>query len=69
MQKGKCPYANRQASSTSIRCSVLREKNAKWDFCLHQYFCRVSGKYELKPEASICEMSNEKELNEKNGSY
>lgn len=48
-----CPYAERRATS-SIHCAALRERKSKWDFCLHQYFCRVTGKYEHKDEAKAC---------------
>ena len=51
-----CENADRAASDKSIRCAALREQGAKWDFCLHQYFCRVSGKYEITDAAADCKM-------------
>lgn len=58
MKRGQCPYANRQASASALRCSALRGEDAKWDFCTHQYFCRVSGKYELRSDAVGCGIKN-----------
>lgn len=46
----KCPYADRAQSASGIRCSALRERNAKWDFCILQYFCRASGTYKIRSE-------------------
>lgn len=51
-----CEYADRQASEKSIRCAALREQGAKWDFCLHQYFCRMSGRYEITDAAADCKI-------------
>ena len=54
-----CPYADRQASPNSIHCSILRGNGAKWDFCINQRFCRVSGNYELTG-ASDCRVAKSK---------
>lgn len=43
-----CPYADKCVSARSIHCEILRRRGAKWDFCIRQEFCRVSGQYEIK---------------------
>jgi hypothetical protein len=47
-----CENANGTASDSSIRCAAL--KGQKWDFCIHQYFCRDKGKYVLSDSAAQC---------------
>ena len=47
-----CKFADRVTSDKSIRCSEL--KGQKWDFCIHQYFCREEGKYVLNNDAGGC---------------
>lgn len=55
-----CPYAQRGGAGQSVRCTALREKNLKWDFCVHQYYCRQSGQYELSKDAACCKHAQEK---------
>lgn len=47
-----CENANGTASDSSIRCAAI--KGQKWDFCIHQYFCRDKGKYVLSDSAAQC---------------
>lgn len=60
-KKGRCKYADRQASGNALHCTILKEENKKWDFCVCQYFCRVSGKYELNESANFCKVKKEAE--------
>lgn len=55
-----CPCANAGTSDRSIRCTELKDK--KWDFCIHQYFCREKGKYLLNNDAANCKLKREKEV-------
>ena len=55
----ECPCANRTTSDNSIRCSALAGR--KWDFCIHQYFCRDKGKYALNKDAANCNLRTHKE--------
>ena len=57
----KCQYADRNASHNSIHCSLLRKSGAKWDFCVNQRFCRVSGNYELTDGAGKCRIAIKEE--------
>ena len=56
----ECPCANRQTSDQSIKCSALAGR--KWDFCIHQYFCRDKGKYTLNKDAANCNLRTKKEV-------
>lgn len=56
--KGNCEYADRSASANSIHCAKLRKRGAKWDYCVCQSFCRVSGKYELTEKTATCKMKD-----------
>lgn len=56
-----CEHADRAAHDKSIRCAALREQKAKWDFCIHQYFCRNSGRYEISDDAAKCTLKNKTE--------
>ena len=51
----ECPNATR-VGDQSIRCSRLREDGAKWDLCIHQYFCRDKGKYDFSKDAAQCKI-------------
>lgn len=57
--RGKCKYANHSASGNSLHCKLLKDADKKWDFCVCQYFCRVSGKYELTEKAIGCKLKRE----------
>ena len=59
MMAWTCKHANRISSTAALHCAKLREKSAKWDFCVQQYFCRATGRYEIKPEAAQCKMRGE----------
>lgn len=52
----QCPYAVGQETGKSIQCQTLQKNNAKWGFCIHQYFCRAIGKYALNNEAAQCKI-------------
>lgn len=56
-----CPHADAQESLNSLRCAVLKQRKAKWDFCVHQYFCRKSGRYKLNQDAANCELKESRE--------
>ena len=56
-----CPYVNRNTNDRSIRCQLLREQKSKWDFCVHQYYCNNTHRYENKPEAANCVVKAQKE--------
>ncbi len=60
-ERGKCKYAQRQTDDNSIRCSLLNRQKAKWDFCVHQYFCRAIGKYALSDKAAACKVKGKEE--------
>ncbi len=49
-----CPYSFGQGSGNAIRCGILRDRGEKWDFCVHQYYCRAEGKQKLSDGAGQC---------------
>ena len=53
---GNCPYAFRPINANPVHCEIQQKQNLKWDFCTFQYFCRVTGRYEIKPEADNCNL-------------
>jgi hypothetical protein len=56
----ECPYANGEMTGRSIRCAALAGK--KWDFCVHQYFCRDKGRYAMNKDAASCNLRLKKEV-------
>lgn len=58
---GKCEYAKRQTDDNSIRCTLLKERKAKWDFCVNQYFCRAIGKYAISEKSATCKVKKAEE--------
>lgn len=54
---GSCPHA--YWVRDTIHCRVQQEAKAKWDFCKHQYFCRVSNRNELTDNAGNCGLRKE----------
>ena len=59
MGAGHCEYADRQRGAASLRCALLKKKNAKWDFCIKQFYCRASGAYKVSDDAANCKIRNE----------
>lgn len=59
--RGQCPYTKRGAGAGCLHCVLLLEKNEKWDFCIKQFFCRTTGKYEVSKEAADCCVRNKKD--------
>lgn len=55
-----CEHASGAVKDKSIRCSVLAQSGSKWDFCIHQYFCRERGKYRLSNDAATCKLKESK---------
>lgn len=55
-----CPYVDRELNDRSLRCTRLAASGAKWDFCIHQYFCRQKGKYALDDKAASCTVAAQK---------
>lgn len=55
-RKENCPFAFRRPGDKSVQCRKITEENpdAKWTFCGHQYFCRVSGRWEATKTAKDC---------------
>ena len=51
-----CPYAHRTSNAGAIRCRLQSETDTKWDFCIHQYMCRVTGRYEHQKTAVNCKL-------------
>ena len=51
-----CPYADRQVGDRSLRCTILKEERARWDLCIHQYFCRTKGLFRMNAEAANCKI-------------
>ena len=57
--KEKCAEAYRKPGDRSVHCRAVAAKpGAKWDYCLTQYQCRVSGRMEAKPEQCTITMRN-----------
>lgn len=54
-----CPYAASHDGDHTLRCNALRQRGAKWDLCIHQFFCRTHGKYKLDDNALKCEIRKE----------
>lgn len=55
-KKDTCPYAERPSNALPVRCEIQHDNKSKWDFCAHQYSCRVTGRYELTAEATTCKL-------------
>lgn len=54
-EKVNCPYIYRKGGSDAVHCAFLRDRDAQWDFCKYQYFCRQSNRYEVTAEAHTCD--------------
>lgn len=54
-----CPYAMNNNGDHTIHCIALKTQSAKWDFCIHQYFCRTHGKYKMNDDAQNCKIRKE----------
>lgn len=54
--KENCPFAFRRPGDQSVQCRKVAEENqnAPWTFCGHQYFCRVSGRWEATKAPKDC---------------
>ena len=56
MQKrGSCPYA--YWVRDTIHCQIQKGRGGKWDFCKHQYFCRLTNRHELAENAAACNLN------------
>lgn len=51
-----CEYADRNASPRSLKCALLAGNGKNRDFCKYQFFCPVSGNYELRKKSAWCEL-------------
>lgn len=51
-----CPHVNCAESAQSLRCAVLKEQQKKWDFCIHQFFCRTHGRYKIAQGSESCNL-------------
>lgn len=46
----RCPFAYRKGTDRNVHCRALAERpGLRWDFCGHQYDCRVTGRWEAEP--------------------
>lgn len=54
VRTGQCEHARRSGHETTLHCDVLRRQGVKFDFCIYQFFCPISGKNELKEKAKEC---------------
>lgn len=62
-EKVNCPYVFRKPGRNTAHCRALAERGQSNDFCAMQYFCRVTDRWELKPEAARCILTeNEREV-------
>lgn len=51
----KCSHAFRKTHDGSVECRILQDRGKKWAFCIHQYYCRASGRGEIR-EAADCKI-------------
>lgn len=54
----QCEHAFYTRNGGSVQCRILNEQGKKWAFCVHQYLCRASGKYEISKDAAACRFRN-----------
>ena len=52
----------RKPGRNTAHCRALAERGQSNDFCAMQYFCGVTGRWELKPEAAQCILTEEREV-------
>ncbi len=55
---GSCPYA--YWIKDTIHCRRMDEKAAKWTFCKHQHYCRLTRRHELAEDADKCNLTEKK---------
>ena len=47
-----CPYAFRRPGDPNVLCHKIAEQpHVQWCYCAQQYDCRLTGRWEIKPDA------------------
>ncbi len=52
-----CPHAYRRVGTVSIYCK--KQPNIACAFCGHQYFCNITGRWEVSSQAADCALRKE----------
>ena len=55
----ECRYAYRVSGDVSVHCRVLQEKGARHDYCVHQYLCNRTKRWETSKDDRSCETSRQ----------
>lgn len=49
-----CPFAFRRPGEKSIHCRKVEAQGQKYTYCGHQYFCKVSKRWEATKQVKEC---------------
>ncbi len=57
-----CPYAFRKKGDPQVHCMVLQKRDyIRWTYCVEQFDCRKTGRYEASLTPKSCKLFKEVE--------